>query len=88
MIVHDFDLKSVAVPPHETNAPLVVDSDAVPASAISVQRFEPVAPWNSQIAKFAREMDLVKFPPRDALYVPKLSHPFPVKKLFRVGIAE
>jgi hypothetical protein len=49
MIVHDLDIVSVAVPPDEAQAPLVVDPDAVSAGAISDEFFQAVARWISQI---------------------------------------
>jgi hypothetical protein len=49
VIVHDFYVPSVAVVPHETNPPLVIDSDAPLAVAIPRELFQAVSRWDSQI---------------------------------------
>jgi hypothetical protein len=43
MIVDDFDLLRAALRPSETDAPLVIDSNAPLSRAISLQKLEPIA---------------------------------------------
>lgn len=43
MIVNDLHLLWSSIRPHETDAPLVIDPDAVLTGAISFQRFEPIS---------------------------------------------
>jgi hypothetical protein len=43
VVIDDLHVERVAVPPDEAEPPLVVDADAVLASAIAAERFEPVA---------------------------------------------
>ncbi len=43
MVVHDFHIVGVAVPPHEADAILIIDPDAVLALALAVQRLQPVS---------------------------------------------
>jgi hypothetical protein len=43
VIIHNFNVVSVACAPAEANAPLLVDSDAVLAFAVALQRFQQVA---------------------------------------------
>jgi hypothetical protein len=49
MIVDDFDLVALTFVPHEADAPLVVDSDAVPARALSPQKFQTIRGRDPQV---------------------------------------
>ena len=44
VIVYDFDRERRAVPPAKTDAPLLVDADAVLARPIATQLLQPI-PW-------------------------------------------
>src|SRR5258708_6072470 len=57
MIVGYFHLFGVGSGPDETDAPLVVDADAVLAGAVASQRFEPVAGRKSQERELHRGVD-------------------------------
>jgi len=46
MIINDLDIIGVAASPDETNAPLIIDSDAMLTLAIAFQRLKPVTRWN------------------------------------------
>jgi hypothetical protein len=48
MIVHDFDIQSVALLPAKTHSPLPVDPDAVPSLTVPVQGLQPVGGRNTQ----------------------------------------
>jgi hypothetical protein len=52
MIVYDFYVVSITVPPHETNSPLLIDSNAVLSIAITPQRLKAVSRRHSQIKQF------------------------------------
>jgi len=49
MVVDDFHVVGVALPPHEADAILIIDPDAVLALALAVQRFQPVSGRHTQI---------------------------------------
>jgi len=51
MVVDDLDIFGVRAGPSETDAPLRVDSNAVLASTVAFQSFEPVARWVNQRAE-------------------------------------
>jgi hypothetical protein len=53
MVVDDLDVagSSRTTPPFEADAPLNVDTDAILASTIAFQRFQPVAPERLQFVK-------------------------------------
>ena len=48
MIVGDFDLVALAIVPHEADAPLVVDPDAVLTRPLPLQGFQAIRRRNAQ----------------------------------------
>jgi hypothetical protein len=56
MVVDDFHSVGVALPPHEANAILIIDPDAVLALAFAVQRLQPVSGRHAQIIQRHRGM--------------------------------
>ena len=67
MIVDDPDLPRRAIAPDKTNAPLVVDPDAVLPVAIVPQSLQPIAGWCAQILKPACRIDQQEFHSRALL---------------------
>lgn len=49
MVVDDFHIVGVAVPPYEADAILIIDSNAVLALALTVQSLQPVSGGDIQI---------------------------------------
>jgi hypothetical protein len=49
VVVDDFHVVGVTVDPSEADAPSIVDADAVPAFAQTLQGFEPIGRRNAQI---------------------------------------
>lgn len=60
MVVDHFDVYGSEVGPPEADSPLVVDTDAVCAFAVSAERFEAVPRWIAEVRKALRGED-----PRD-----------------------
>ena len=73
MIVHDFHIVGIAVAPNKADAPLVVNADAVLSFSIAFQRFQVIAWWRLQIAKFGGDIQLPQL---------SLGHPFASPKAF------
>src|SRR5690554_1415630 len=48
VVIDDLDIGGAAVRPDKTHPPLTVDTDAVLASAVSLQGFQPVSGWAAQ----------------------------------------
>ncbi|MNL88828.1 hypothetical protein D3C87_2187830 [compost metagenome] len=48
VIITDLDLIGVAIPPNETNTPLIVDPDAVLSLAIALQGLQAIPRRNEQ----------------------------------------
>jgi hypothetical protein len=67
VVVDDFDVIGVAAMPPETNSPLIVDTDAVPAFAIALQGFEPIGGRYAQIEKLMRGIQHPQFAACDLL---------------------
>ena len=49
MVVNNLDITGIALSPHKTNPPLIVNSNAVLPLSISTQGFQVVSWWNAQI---------------------------------------
>jgi hypothetical protein len=61
MIINDLNVEGVAVLPHETNPPLVIDTDTVLPLAIAFQRFESISRRRRQVLQFACSVKLPQF---------------------------
>jgi hypothetical protein len=64
MVIHDFDALCRIISPLETDAILIIDSDAVLAAAVTLQRFESVPRKTRQIAQRFCRMKPGQFKPR------------------------
>jgi hypothetical protein len=67
VIVDDLDIRRVPVSPTETNAPLVVDSDAVAAGAVAAEPFQAIARRDAKVIERSRVVQHSELPPRDLL---------------------
>ncbi len=56
MVVDDFHVVGIAIPPHEADAILIIDSDTVLALALAVQSLQPVSGRHTQIIQRHRGM--------------------------------
>ena len=73
VVVHNFDIKGLPIMPRETDAPPVVDANAVLAGALALQRLEAVSPNGIEVAKISCGMKPTETFPRgpfDALELP------------------
>src|SRR5262245_35050341 len=69
VVVNDFDGggASVALSPFETDAPLIIDADAVLPLSISAQCFEPVTGQRGEISQRRRRLETVQLQLRRTL---------------------
>ena len=67
MVVDDLDLPGIAVAPYETDAPLLVDANAVLPPAVAPQGFQPVAGRRPQIFEPSGRLDRQEPGPRPPL---------------------
>ncbi len=49
MVVHHFNLKGIAILPAKHDPPLLINTDRVFASVVTLESLQPVAWWRSQI---------------------------------------
>jgi hypothetical protein len=49
VVIDDFDGVGAALAPHETQAPLIVDTDAVLSFPVSAQGLKAIPGWNPQV---------------------------------------
>jgi hypothetical protein len=61
MVIYDFYVLDAAVRPNETDAVFVIDANGVPAFAVTLERFEPVARRNPEIVQFFCDIELLEF---------------------------
>lgn len=69
MIVRDFDLLRVGSIPCETNAPLVIDANAVLTGTAAFQRLQSVARRQAEEGEFNRRIDQLEFDESAALHI-------------------
>ncbi len=67
MIVHYLDTVGIAILPLKTNAPLIVDANAVLTLSITRQLFEAIGQRYAQILQNLGSIQDLKFPSRDSL---------------------
>jgi hypothetical protein len=60
VIIDDLDVKGVTVAPPETDAPLLIDSDAVLTLSITLQSFELIRAWNRKILQVSSSVQLLQ----------------------------
>ena len=86
VIIHDFDIVSVSIPPCETNPELFVDPDAVLSAAVSLQSFQP-EPWKPQVVKRSGRVE--QFQPDARRLFNRLKSPrkLPVQQLQDIPVA-
>jgi hypothetical protein len=76
MVVHNLDITGIALSPHKTNPPLIVNSNAVLPLSISTQGFQAVSWWNAEIIQRFRPMEQQQLSSGDPLKCAKARHLF------------
>jgi hypothetical protein len=67
VIIDNLDVQGIAGVPHETDAPLIVDPNAVLPSSVSMQCFQMIPGRRRQVSDFRSAVQLSKLPLRNAL---------------------
>jgi hypothetical protein len=60
MVIHNLDIVSVSVAPHETHTPLIVNPDAMLAGAIAFEGLQSVARGRCQVSQLRGNIELPK----------------------------
>jgi len=85
VIVNDFNLVRAIGSPHEADAPLVIDTNAVLALPLAFQGLELVAWGNPQAGQVCCGMQLQQLSPRHTLDILEPRHNSAVKQRLGVG---
>jgi len=84
MIIDNLNFVGVALSPHETDTPLLVDPDAVLALSVTSKLLQMI-PWNRlQVREARRVTNHFKFPHCCSLEALKTQHPLSFKQRLRV----
>jgi hypothetical protein len=88
VVIDDFDLVGIAVPPFKADSVLLVDSNAPLPFSIASQTLQPISWGYSQFLDPRRAMNLAKFPKCHPLACPKFPAVMALKNLFRLFIGK
>ena len=89
MIVDDLDVMRVSSEPAETDAPLIVDSDAVLASPVPGEFLKTVRRRDAEVEEARRGIKHDQFSEGNSLKVRRHSaNPLPFEKALGVGVAK
>ena len=69
VVVHDLDLMRTVDLPHETDTPLIINSDAVLARAIADEQFKAVARRCTKVQKVQHCFQLIELSKSDYLRI-------------------
>jgi hypothetical protein len=67
MIVNNLNVVGVTASPEETDAPPVIDADAVLTPTVAFERFQAVTWRNQQVLKGSSAVEIQQLSPRDSL---------------------
>jgi hypothetical protein len=67
VVINDFDLVGITMPPDEANPPFVIDANAMLPVAVAFQCFQPVSRRHLEILQRSRAMKVDQLPSRDSL---------------------
>jgi hypothetical protein len=84
MVVSDLHVEGISLTPPKADSPLLVDTDAVLASPVALQCFEPIAGRNTQIEEGASTVEVQELAPRHPLDGTKSPNVSVVKQSLRV----
>src|SRR6267378_3234013 len=89
VIIDNLDVRRArgSIRPLKTDAPLIVDADAVLPLPIALQRFEPVPGQRRQIMKDVRGFEPIEFEPSRPLDARERFHAFAGREVDRSLIA-
>jgi len=89
MIIHDFDLFRMTLPPHKADPPLVIDPQAVLSLAIPFQGVQPVGRGKPQVLQVNSGVECVQSHERSLLNVVwELPRELTLEDFLRLSIAK
>ena len=88
MIIHDLDVLRARRRPAEAYPELVVHTNAILAGTLTLERFQSIPWWDSQIFKPPGDLKLAKLPPSNSLDLVEPPDAFPTRESLRIGTPE
>lgn len=88
MVINDFDIFRASFRPPEAQSKLLVNPDAVLASAITTQSFQPIAGRYLKVLQLVCELKLAEFPQRNPLKTHKAFDAPPAGQLLGIPTLE
>src|SRR5579864_3472907 len=88
VVIRDFYVCWSRFGPHETNAPLIVNPDAVLSCPISNQRFKAISRWRLQVFKHRRGFEHFELSGSSSTYASKPLRPVGLEELPCLGALE
>jgi hypothetical protein len=88
MIIHDFDIPRIAIAPAKTNAPLVVDPDAVLPTPIASKGLKSIARRHREFRQLANRIEYQQLTACQPFDAAEATHSSVVKKRFAVTIGK
>ena len=71
MVIYNLDVVGISITPHEADAPLIVDANAVLSLSVALERFQMITRRGREVAQFCGNIQLPKL---------SLRHPFELSK--------
>lgn len=88
MVINDFDIFRTSFRPPEAQSKLLVNPDAVLASAITTQSFQPIAGRYLKVLQLVCELKLAELPQRNPLKIHKALDATPAGQLLGIPTLE
>jgi hypothetical protein len=89
VVVDDFYIVRVSACPPETDAPPVIDADAVLAGPIACQFLEAVGGWNAEVKEIGGGVEHDELPERNSLEVRRQpTDPLSLEEAFGIEVPE
>lgn len=89
MVVNDLDIMGITFAPSKTDAPLIVDPDAMLTCPIATQLFQVIARWGAQILQGISCIQYSELPEHRALQAArKPTGGFACEEAFRIPVRE
>jgi hypothetical protein len=88
MIVDDLHIQRIPILPSETDAPLVIDPDAILAFATALQCFQAIARRRTKFVQCSGRIDYQQFPARGPLDASKPPRQLIAKECLGIPVSE
>jgi hypothetical protein len=88
VVIHYLNISRPLRRPHETDAPLIINADAVLPFAVAIQRLKPIAGRRRQVLQKIGGIQLTQLAARHRLDIHKTRYSQPQVQVFRIAALE